>query len=543
MLTEAVPRRSASVLMNNAGARARIVYALWIACLLALFGLHFVHLLADFPNNSPWMDYSKYTDEGWYASAAIRFRLTGHWFLPGDFNPAVALPVWPLLMAVVFRSTGVSLLAARVVAVAIFGANLLLSYRILRTQAAQWVALVAVTLLVTSPFLFAFSRLAILEPLVTCFQLLSWDLALRLRGASTRERILLPAAIGLDLCLMVLTKTTGIFLIPSTLFLLVARCRGGRVAALRALAIASATGFAAWCAWFFVGVRPHHLGDYHYFFEANTWPPAEGLAGHIAAYWYAVHGAFWISPILSIAVAVLLALTLIPQHTPDTPGESAGLSHPFWRNPLAVACMLAAGGYMFFIGWQNHDEPRYYETVIYPLCWLLALAADALVSNLRALPLRIAGAAALAVVAGVCVAGTLSIAGYVRHPEYTWLTAARGIAQYIDTHPAPNRRVLSISGDELSLMTHLPAICDDFGPWDLPYRIHIYQPSWYAAWNDLDAGTVEDLSTQYSLEQVASFPAFDDPDRDHLVLYRMIPLPPARQNYNPKEEEQDNAGR
>jgi 4-amino-4-deoxy-L-arabinose transferase-like glycosyltransferase len=542
MATATVQRRNASFLMRSAGARA--VYALWIACLLALFGLHFVHLLADFPNNSPWMDYSKYTDEGWYASAAIRYWQTGHWFLRGDFNPAVALPVWPVLMGVVFRFTGVSLVAARVVALAIFGVNLLLSYRILRTRAAPWVALLAITLLVTSPFLFAFSRLAILEPLVTCFQLLSWELALRLRGATGRARILLPAAIGPILCLMVLTKTTGIFLIPSTLFLIVVNGRSSRTAALRALAIATATGAALWCAWFLLGVRPHHLADYRYFFEANTWPPAEGVMGHLAAYWFALHGMLWTSRILSIMAAVLLGLALIPQRTPKTSGGQTGRrSHPFLRNPIAMACLLAAGGYLFFVGSQNHPQPRYYETIIYPLAWLLALAVAALTSRLRAVPIRAAGAAGLAVLFGVSVAGTLSIIGYVRHPEYTWFGAARSMVQYIDTHPAPSRRILSVSDDELSLMTGLPGICDDFGSWDLPYRIHVYQPSWYAAWNDLDPGTVEDLSTQYSLQEVASFPAFDDPDRDDLVLYRMIPLPAAQQTYSEKEEEQENAGK
>jgi 4-amino-4-deoxy-L-arabinose transferase-like glycosyltransferase len=542
MLTQAVERRSAWLPMNSTEGRARIAYALWIACLLALFGLHFVHLLADFPNNSPWMDYSKYTDEGWYASAATRFWLTGHWFQRGDFNPAVALPVWPLLMAVVFRFTGVSLLAARAVAVGLFGVNLLLSYRILRTQAARWVALLAVTLLVTSPFLFAFSRLAILEPLVTCFQLLSWALALEMRGATGRGRVLLAGGIGVVLCLMVLTKTTGIFLIPSTLFLLVVRC-GSRREALRAVAVASATGIAAWCSWFFLAVRPHHLGDYRYFFEANTWPQPEGVMGHMAAYWYALHGMLWISPILAIMAAVLLALCLIPGHSPEESAEARPDARPLWRNAIAVACLVAAGGYVFFIGAQNHPQPRYYETVDYPLCWLLALAVAALGSPRRAWPLRIAGAMGLAVLAGVCVAGTVTITGYVRHPEYSWLSATRGIEQYIQTHPAPNRVILSISGDDLSLMTHLPAICDDFGPWDLPYRIHVYQPSWYAAWNDLDPGTVEDLSTQYSLEPVASFPAFDDPDRNVLVLYRMVPLPPRRRNYAGSEEERDNRGK
>ena len=75
---------------------------------IALFALHYVHLTADFPNNSPWMDWSKYTDEGWYGDAAVRHFLLGHWYLPGDFNPGVAMPVWPLLEAAVFRVAGVA---------------------------------------------------------------------------------------------------------------------------------------------------------------------------------------------------------------------------------------------------------------------------------------------------------------------------------------------------------------------------------------------------------------------------------------------------
>ena len=35
--------------------------------------------------------------EGWYGDGAIRHFLLGHWHVPGDFNPAAALPVWPLL--------------------------------------------------------------------------------------------------------------------------------------------------------------------------------------------------------------------------------------------------------------------------------------------------------------------------------------------------------------------------------------------------------------------------------------------------------------
>lgn len=522
---------------NRTRSWAHALYALWTAGILALVGLHFVHLLADFPNNSPWMDYSKYTDEGWYGSAAARFYLSGHWFWRGDFNPAVALPVWPLLLAAVFRFTGVSLTAARAVIVAIFGANLLLSYSVLRTQAPRWVALTAVTLLASSPFLYAFSRLAILEPLVVCLMLLTWLLALRLRRSSPPRRAGLLILVGVLFCLQVLAKTTGLFLVPSTLFL-VADAFGFRwKTVLPALGTVTVSALAPWCAWYFLLVRPHYRVDYYYFFEVNRWPQPIGFADHLAAYGWALRGVLWISPTLCIAAIALVALALIPRERVAVSGAKAA----FLRNPLIGASLLAAGGYIFFIGAQNHPQPRYYESVIYPLAFLLALAAADLMGRTRIPVLRLAGAASLAVLVAVSLAGTMRIVNYSRHPEYTWRNAANGVAQYIDQHPAPNRLLLSISGDDLTLMTHVPSICDDFGTWDLPYRIHVYQPSWYATWNEVDAGTLLDLQTQYSLEQVASFPAFDDPDRDVFILYRLNPLPPSHQTYKIAEETQANA--
>src|ERR1700676_1408294 len=111
---------------------ARIVGRAAEFVLLLLAGififLHALHLDADFPNNSPWMDWSKYTDEGWYGDAAIRHFQRGHWYVPGDFNPAAALPIWPLLEAPLFRFTGVSLAAARALTVGTFALILLSSW-------------------------------------------------------------------------------------------------------------------------------------------------------------------------------------------------------------------------------------------------------------------------------------------------------------------------------------------------------------------------------------------------------------------------------
>ena len=159
----------------------RLLYGTWLSLIIAFAMLHALNLRADFPNHSPWfIDWAKYTDEGWYGNAAIRAHLFGNWYLPGDFNPAPAVPVWPFLEWVLFFFTGVTIQAARGLAVTFFFANLLLSYLLLRARGPRWMALLAVTLLVTSPFLYCFSRLAILEPMLTALTLAALNLAVRL---------------------------------------------------------------------------------------------------------------------------------------------------------------------------------------------------------------------------------------------------------------------------------------------------------------------------------------------------------------------------
>lgn len=494
---------------------------IWIVAILALYGLHFPHILADFPNHSPWMDYAKYTDEGWYGNAAARFTLTGHWFLPGDFNPAVALPVWPVLLGVLYHFTGVSLAAARLLNLVILGANLLLSYFVLRTHAPRWVALLVITTLTANPFLYAFGRLAILEPLVVCLLLLCWWLALRFLLTDGKLRAAVVVTIGILLFLLVLTKTTGLLLAPSVLFLMAYSCRFRWQATLRSMGLAVGCGTGLWCAWYFLLIRPHYRADYDYFFQANRWPQPVGIAGHIAACWWGLHGLLWVSPVLCITTLALLAIALARFANAY---RATARRLTLWRNPLVIASLLALSGHVLLIGVQNHPQPRYYGVAAYPLMYLLAIGTGELIGS-SARWLRILGIVATVVIGAVCVSGTMRVAGYLLHPEYTWLHAAESLTRAMNEHPAPNHLLLSVSGDEIQLITHVPAICDDYGSSSLAERIRVYRPAWYAAWNEIDDDTLEKLQSHYSVQQVASFPAFDDRDRDVLILYRLKPLP------------------
>jgi hypothetical protein len=514
----------------------RWLYTIWLATIIGFAVLHTLHLRADFPNHSEWYcDWAKYTDEGWYGNAAIRAHLFGNWYLPGDFNPALAVPVWPALEWVVFCFTGVTIEAARGLAVAFFFANLVLSYLLLRKSGSRWMALFAVTLLVTNPFLYCFSRLAILEPMLIAFTLGALNLAVRL--PRLRRPVWTSVGIGLLVTLMMLTKTTAIFLLPALGWALLLPLRRQRKLAAQCAMMAAGTFAASFGLWIAVVKSLGLLADYKYLFVVNQYIKPPEFYWPLVSLWWSFHGGLWIDHIL-IPLAGLIVV-------------GAAL---WWRfggrrlllDPVFGASILAVAGYIFFMTYQNHPQPRYFAVVAFFSFFVIAQGAGALLDGARRgstkaatrlsggpeetsrYPTQFAGGAvvALAVVAaGMNGAKTLN---YAAHPEYTFVNAVEQLTRYIDTHPNGKRMLVSISGDEITLVSHLQAMCDDFGTEHLDARLSEYQPGWYATWNDIDPFILEGIHEGYSMEQVASFPALDDPERNTLVLFKLHPLPEGR---------------
>ena len=501
--------------------------------------MHALHLGADFPNHSPWyMDWAKYTDEGWYGNAAIRAHLFGNWYLPGDFNPASVVPVLPFLEWVLFFFTGVTVQAARGLAVAFFFVNLLLSYLLLRTRGPRWMALLALTLLVTSPFLYCFSRLAILEPMLTGFTLGALNLAVRL--PRLRRPVWASVWIGLLFTLMMLTKTTAVFLLPALGWAMLLPLWQSRKLALRCALAASgafAVGFGLWMS---LVVGFGLLSDYKYLFFVNKYMKPPEFYWPLPSLWWSFHGGLWVDHILIPLAGLVVVCTLAAWRT--TWGRTLLL------DPVFGASVWAVAGYVLFMTYQNHPQPRYFAVVAFFSFFVVAQGAEALLGRTapnreplgreplipeltkrrppaRLLGWAVIGLAALAV--GINGAWTLD---YAAHPEYAFVDAAQRLTRYIDDHPNGKRLLVSISGDQITLVTHVPTLCDDFGtpsssmP-DLASKLAFYQPGWYATWNDLDPGTLEDIHSRFSLEQVASFRAFDDPERNLLVLFKLHPLP------------------
>jgi hypothetical protein len=496
----------------------RFGYAAWFVLIALFVALHAWHLQADFPNHTPWFhDWAKYTDEGWYGNAAIRAHLFGNWYLPGDFNPAPAVPVWPFLEWLLFFVTGVTVAAARGLAVAFFFLNLLLSVLLLRGRGPRWVPWLALTLLATSPFLYCFTRLAILEPLLVALTLAALNLAVRL--PRMRRPDIGAASIGLLFTLMLLTKTTAVFLLPALAWAIWVAFGSGRKVALRCIAVAGFVSAFSFGVWMGCVARSGLMVDYRYLFYINSYPKPHNLWWPFVSLWWSFHGGLWVDRILVPLTGLILLVVLA--------GWRTLWGRTLLQDPVFGASALAIAGYILFMTLQNHPQPRYFAVVIYFCAFLLAQGMGVLISS--AGRIGQVGWGALAVAIGAIATNAAWVTGYAMHPEYTFVHAAQQLTRYIDQHPNGRRLLVSISGDEITLMTHLPSLCDDFstpipGMPDLPAKLASYQPGWYAAWNDLDPGTLADLHTHFSLEQVATFHALDDPQRNALVLFKLHPL-------------------
>jgi hypothetical protein len=506
----------------------RLAYTMWVIFIVLLAAVHAWHLRADFPNFSPWEDYSKYTDEGWYGSAAIRSHLFGNWYVPGDFNPAPAVPVWPFLQWILFFFTGVTPQAARGLAVAFFFLNLFLSYKLFRERGPRWVGLFAVTLLATSPFLYCFSRLAILEPLLIALTLGAMNLAIRLPGFRHKEAV--SAFIGLLFTLMLLTKTTAVFLLPALVWMMALPLWKQKGKLVRMFAAAGFTSAITFAGWMLLVVNLGLFEDYKYLFFVNVYNKPHGLWGRLASFWWSFHGGLWVDTVL-IPLAGLLILAALGTRLYNSPRRMKADWQPnwtsgLWRDPLFSGSVLAVAGYIGFMTYQNHPQPRYYTVVAFFSFFVVVRVTAQLLYQSAAQQLRArrAGIVILALVLITTAVNGVWTLNYVAHPQYTFVTAAENLTRYIDEHPNGKRLLVSISGDEITLISHLPALCDDFGTMDLPSKMALYQPGWYAGWNELDPGTLEDLHVHFSVEQVAAFPAFDDPDRNVLYLFKLHPV-------------------
>jgi hypothetical protein len=478
-------------------------FAMW-AMVGALSILKFSYLTADFPNDSLWMiDQAKFTDEGWWASAAVMHALTGHWYVAGDYNPAVALPVWPLLLSAVFHFTGVSMVAARALNVTISIATLGVVFALLRRYTrlqAETPALVAVLLLAASPFAFVFNRLAILDTLVV------FEFCLLMLAASfaSAKRLWPLTALTILITVMILTKTTAVLLVPAICWLAwsaMDRSAGGLMRVAVATALLPAV-FLKCYGWLMSALG--YGADYKYFFDVNAMPDIDWRQTFATLYQLLQNG-FWVDRVLFPIGLLILVLTV-------------AWKRKLWSNPLFAASWMAiAAQAVFIFSRQDDAAPRYFLVMLPALIWIVTLTYGKLITHSGKMAVLF-----LVGMAGSIVANLVMTEQFLANRDYDFQNAALSIRDVIRSHPEQKPLILGVSGNQMSLMTGIPSINDGYGTEEMTEKVERYQPGWYLAWKDVAQGDHTFLSA-YRLEKVASYPAFDDDDRGALTLYKLVP--------------------
>jgi len=488
--------------LNGTVARRWIRIAAW-SMVFVLCALKFCYLSADFPNYSMWMiDQAKFTDEGWWANAAVRHLLTGNWYLAGDYNPAVALPVWPLLLGALFHFTGVSIVAARTLNVAISIATLGVVFALVRRYTSgdsEAPALVAVLLLAASPFAFVFNRLAILDTLVV----FEFCLLMLVASYASAKRLWLLAALAMLVTTMMLTKTTAAVLVPAAFWIAwsaMGRGLAGLVRALLAIVVFPVLlvkGYAALVSALGYGT------DFRYFFNVNTLSEIEWRRT-LDTFAEFFRDCFWTDRVLYPTVLVILLLTVV-------------WKRKLWSNPLFTASWIALAAQAVFIFSRQDDfAPRYYLAMLVPLILVVTITFGELIAHSRK-----TSALLLLAISASFVLNVWMIGQFLTHRDYDFYNAGNSIRNIIRGHPEQKALILGVSGNQLSLMTGIPSINDGYGTEAMAEKVARYQPGWYVAWNDVVIED-QDFLAGYRLEKIESYPAFDDDGRVALTLYKMI---------------------
>ncbi len=493
------------------------------------YGLGFVHLRADFPSSSGWMGWSAMGGEGWYAGAAIHHFVQGRWYLPDVLNSAVAMPVWPLLLGLWFKFTGVSMLWARALTMVLYGLSLLLLYSLMWSARPGRLAALAVLLTAIDPFCYAFNRLAILEPVTVLWFLL----ALWLAGNTQPTEWLKQLLLGVVLFLLVLTRITGVVLVPAVLYMMAASWGGSRGEAadqqdlrrglfsrrdwrreLGAFALILGVALALWEAYLRLLVMPRAMLDYTLLWAMATRHVASTSLPATA--WALLRDGLWISPVLFPMALLMLLLSLL-------------WLRELWSMPLFGAALLAVAGQMAYISYRGEIHSSSLEPIAIPIMIVVVLGLGAVRDRCRLCEKksrehkrmrRIFAAMLLAVIAGLGVM-TVQTLEYVSHLEYSYWEAAQGIAAIVAADGGSRPMVLSDSGEDLTLWTGVSAVPASRTTHGLDAVLATYQPGWLAAWQGQEDGALSQVGMRYRMDPVARYRVFDHPAVQTLVLYKL----------------------
>lgn len=477
-----------------------------LALTIGLLALRFVHLRADFPAYHLYsQEGAQFSDEGFYTSAALSHFTLGRSYIPGGWNPGVFMPVWPLMMFLLFHFTGISVEAARSLAVLCTWGSALLVYGIARQYRSASFALISTFLFAANALGFFYSRLAILEPAFVLLLLL----AIYLAGKVGTRGYGMAVVVGVVFTTMTLTKTTGPFVLPAVLYPIWANNRQNRSSAWRLVATTAITLILLLSGAKFFWAH-HYLEDSRMILGMNPlWQLKNSPPRLVRFFWRGT----WVDPVLfPLALAGFIA--------------ALGKLRSLWRDTLFTTAFLWETGYAAFIVFHYDGPPRYFVALIAPTIWLALIFLEWLWD------LQKKAAVILTACIGISVIWNLAMIGnYLIHPRYKLVEAAQGIRRTVETHnSAPYKPLLIGRGaDEISLLSGGLPTMDSDGAMPLAEKLDVYRPGWFVDWSGDVPLRMATVATKRDLKAREQFSIVRKSRFATVTLYQLFPRHKASQ--------------
>ena len=475
--------------MNTSNARK--AYLAFLIVVIALFsGLRLVNLEADFP---PGLTRSGvlYMDEGWYSNAAVNFRISGEWYVEGDFNPSVNMPIGQLLQTVMFSIRGMSLASARLT-VALFSLLLVaLVYLLTKRYTDMTTSLLIVSLLSLNFMFFAYSRLAILEIIMMSFIVLSLFIV-----SSTRVRSNVFAVVisSLVLAIAALTKSTALSVLPILMYL--SSLRGEDLKKGILLAGISVAVFAAIFATYTLFVFYAFPDDFSHYREINF--SSRSSKGVLAVAKSGIRGFLQSRCVGTIIypVSMLSSLLLFLR------------SRDFRKNVLVRLSLLWIFLHLGLLSTISYHPPRYFLPLAIPVVILFAVALKSLPAYLGK---RVAFSAQLVIVLCFTILSGSRILEYVSNPSNTFVNMVREVERIIssDRETSQDAMLIGHFANTISLETGIRSINSSLGTRDLEWKMEKYRPDYYITLGN-EPHVVNVLERDCSLGKIAEWDVFNN---------------------------------
>lgn len=440
--------------------------------------LRFFQLEADFPLGITWSG-TLFTDEGWYANAAVRHYKYSDWYLAGDFNPIINMPVGQLLFRPAFSAWGLGFASGRCVAAGLFIGISFMVARLVFKRFGITSAILVLLLLATNYISFAYSRLMLLE-FPALFFVVSGIFILGVdEHKSNIGKLLLGSfCVGLG----ILTKTSMIFIVP--VFAYLAWWHGRFQSKTFLYLCVGGVG---------MGLLPilhYFIGqilfkeDFLYFKQLNF-----GDRNH-------ENILVWVKNLPELIVGVkVLGKPLVVLTGLVT--IAALCTSARFRKDILVHMMIGYSCiYIALLSGVSYGPPRYYLPFIVPITILCAGAAVECMRCAKTKGLKISAYVVLLCVGGSACLQSGRIIEYISHLQFTFVEMARETGDIIRQQQGDNADNIFVLGhiaDTVAIETGIRALNTELRLKPLSWLIETYRPEYFLMHTDEQA--LDDITT------------------------------------------------